>query len=747
MGWIVRSYAKEEKDWSDGDEWPEIPGVLIADTPTKCRHALRIIKALDVVGVDTEYYGDFNQKKEHSKGKAIPIAIQFAGTRGPRIFVPLWSGRGDSVNLRGRMGLLQIFKEWLESDTYQTKVGHNIKADMHVLANEGITLRGLLGDTNVMDYLIDNAQMLHGLKECIRRNYRGEHAKLIAPYTYKESVDYKEMFAELKPLKKAGKDGEVLYGKKKWVPPLDLIVRRQSGVNKLVEYAVKDPFFTAVHYKFLKKRLQDRAWIKGRSYFDYYEQFELPYTTCLFEMEREGCPIDVPYLKEAKKRIEAEILKVERAFLQEAVSAGVAASYMEKFNFGSNQQLIALFDELGVKVRFVTNTGKMSVGKASIEDIISRGEAPKATRRKRLGARLAKLKQRHTSLTKLNGTYISKFIVMAPQYKGHLHTNLKQAATATFRLSSSGPNLQNIPTGKKDDEFKIRQAFIAKDDTEVIADIDLSQIETRITAHFTHDETLIALLKNNWDQHLIAMCILFPAVLQWMKAKKTGGKITFSEDRPPLSDDDVKGSPGNKLHNDGKEKFGKAQWGEWRRRAKILNFGIIYGMGPQGFVAQVGGGVTKEYGKIVIADYFKGFPGLAWGIKRIRQECYSRGYVRTILRRYCDLPEIRSESFKIRGSAERRAFNYVVQGSAADILKMAMLLIYKDERLRKWGVKMILQIHDELVFRIPKKHLEKARPILEDYVARPYAHYGFKSLIVDTPAALGSGNSWYEAKK
>jgi len=722
--------------------WPEVPGVLIADTVERCREALDLIRVQPVVGVDVESYGA-NPKKEHVRYKSKALSIQFAGRRGPKVFVPMWTvvrANGDGtwdINPTGNEHLLDVFAEWLE-DSRPQKVLHNAKHDRHTLANHGVTMRGFLGDTLVMDYLYANGEQLHGLKECMRRYFKE-----------KSALDYSEVFREFKPLKKPRLDKEtgewITHGKQKFLPDLLDVVRTQGGVNKLIDYSVKDPYFTVLLYEHLAEKLRGMPWVKQEgvslSYFDYYEKIERPYSDVLFDMEMVGAPIDFERLQGISSKVDADLEDLEREFMHICVNRGIKPSRMEKFNINSTAQVAQLlYGEMGMRCERITEGGQKSAGKTALEAIVQKKDR---SRKAALDAEVVEVILRHRAKTTLRKMFVKPLMRFVPEYKGRVHSNFKQTGTATGRLSSATPNLENIPTGKKDDEYKLRSCFVAPPGY-VVADIDLKQIEVRLTAHFTKDQTLIDLLVNGWDQHLIAMNMLFPQVAEFCGSRKNpNGSLAFDPKRPP---DGELGAAGEK-------KFGKAQWGEWRRRAKILNFGIIYGMGPQGYVGQVGGGATIEDGKMVIANYFKGFPGLQRGIRRIQRKCHQYGYVKTLLKRYCMIPLIHSQDHGLRAAAERQAFNYVVQGSAADMIKLGMLLCWMDKRLRRWGVRMINQIHDEIVFIVKEKYVEHAKPIIEEYVSHPYRHteklFGvrMRDLTTDTPADLGVGPNWMEAKK
>ena len=574
----------------------------------------------------------------------------------------------------------------------------------------------------VMDYYAFNGEQHHALKECIRRYFSSESglSEKILPYTSEDSIDYSDVFRQAKALKKPGKNGEILYGKQTFIPPISEAIRTEEGIAKLIDYSVKDPFFTAVLFEFLKEKLESMPWQGDDNYYEFYRRFALPYTMCLFEMERQGCPVDLEHLKKVSVQIEKDIQETEKDFLRACVQAGAPTSFLETFNPNSPVQLAnLLFDHFGFPSIKQTKKGGRQAD-AKVLEPLSHTEGPKG---KAIGL-ILKLR----ALNKLNGTYIQSMLTCAPQYKGKIHSTYKQIGTATGRLSSAAPNLENIPAAKKDDTYHLRAAFVATSALEstkekwVVADIDLSQAELRVTAHVTREEKFIALLNNGWDQHLIAMASLFSDVSEWLKG------------RDPTPD----------MVEEGEHHFGKAKWADWRKKAKGLNFGTIYGLGPKGYVDHHGG--TIDEAKRVIDNYFRGFPYLKAGIKRVQRECLSNGHIRTYLGRYCEVPAIKSEVWGIRAQGERQAFNYKIQGTVADWVMMGMVLIYKDTQLKKLRVSMINQIHDELVFRMPESSYEEAKPLIESYVSTPWKYFNKKPLIVEMPAELGCGANWQDAK-
>ena len=281
--------------------------VIFADSPKKIGKALEEISKHSVVGVDTEYYG-FNQDKESAVGRAKAVSVQLAGLTGPRVFIPLWKGKDP----QGAYKNIYCLKEWLEDKT-ETKVYHNAKADLHIFSNYEIAANGLLGDTMVMDYYAFNGEQHHALKECIRRYFSSESglSEKILPYTSEDSIDYSDVFRQAKALKKPGKNGEILYGKQTFIPPISEAIRTEEGIAKLIDYSVKDPFFTAVLFEFLKEKLESMPWQGDDNYYEFYRRFALPYTMCLFEMERQGCPVDLEHLKKVSVQIEKDIQNID----------------------------------------------------------------------------------------------------------------------------------------------------------------------------------------------------------------------------------------------------------------------------------------------------------------------------------------------------------------------------------------------------------------------------------------------------
>lgn len=660
----------------------EVDGVIMADTLEECERVNKMLldTTLGIVGVDTEGT-NLDLKKRSAIGYGRIVSVQFAWRDGRKVFVPNW---GEYE------GNLRAFKEFLADETPR-KVLHNAKFDMHMFENHKVPMRGLLGDTQVMDYIFDTGEQFHGLKECIKR------------YFGKNTREYSDVFKRPKPLKRGG-----FSAKQTYVEDLMDVIKTPEGVRKLIDYAVEDPVYTVMLYDYLKEKLQGIEWRpnKGLNYFDYYEQFELPYTSVLQRIERRGCPLDSKYLKQMDLDVTKALKEAEVAFFTSCIKAGVNPVLLTGFNLGSDVQVGKLLEgDLGATIAARTPTGRVQVSDGVLAALKGPAKGP------------AKAILKWRNLRKLLTTYVQPLLQCSELYNGKVHTNYKQASVATMRLASSAPNLQNIPTKAKD-AFGIRKAFVAGDGY-TIADIDLSQIEMRLAAHFTGDELILKAIRDGWDLHSLTATKTDSEVRSWVGVRDV---------TPELLDEVKKKFP------------------EQRQRAKTLNFGILYGMGAQGYMALTG--VSEHEAQNAVTGFFALYPGLKRGIHRIQADCERTGVVRSLLGRWIRIPNIRSAEKWQKAAALRQAFNYVVQGSASDLLKMSMILIDRDERLRELGVEMILQIHDELLFRVPDDEdvKDEAKRLIEEYVSHPYRVFGFKDLAVDTPAEMGFGASWQDAK-
>lgn len=677
--------------------------VLFVDDSEKIERVQRMLDDAWKVGIDTEYYG-YKQNKEHPYGRAKMTSLQFSckgrkleGVHEARyIFVPNW---GEYE------GTYRHFRRFFEDST-RKKVFHNYKADAHVLANRGIVMRGLLSDTQVKCYL-ENSAKSHGLKEQMDIEFGID------------SPSYNEAF-KIPALKKNGEPGKRMV----IVPPNELIEgkhdwyfggKKGAGIKALVEYAVKDPFFTLKLDARKNKQLRNIQWYRDKSMLDYYLEFDNDFLECLFEMERLGCVLSKGYLLEIREKMVARATELEQEFFHLLVKMGVSPRKLENLSMSQNTQLAKIFaEDLGMDLPRTKPSRKFPQGQPSVS-----ADALQNVKKPKFRPLINVLEEWRSLHEKLLGTYVDPFLQLSREGDGRLRTQFKYPGPVTGRLSSSTPNLQNIPRVGEDqaDPYGIRKAFVAPDKDFCVGDADLSQIEIRLMAHFTNDENLVKAILNGWDIHALTAVMCFKEVQDFVGNKKTSSALLKSV---------------------------KEQFPDQRQSSKTINFMIGYGGGPQRYADL--NNVNISEGKRVINAYWEGYPGMRRGIDRVRAYCREHGYIKTLLGRRIYVPDINSYDKALRGAAERKAFNYVIQGSAAELLKMSMVLIYRDGEMRDWGVKLALQIHDELVFYVPNSHKKRTKKKVDAYMSYPYRFFGMKDLRVPTPGEIGYGDTWEDAK-
>jgi DNA polymerase-1 len=509
------------------------------------------------------------------------------------------------------------------------KVGQNIKYDWIVLKRYGIDLQGILGDTMIASYLLNPTKHHHNLGEIAQ-----EHLD-------RSVTNYKEVVGS---------------GTK-------AVTFDQIEIEKARDYSCEDADITLQlsHLLFLK--------LKEEGFKDLFDQVEMPLVMVLAKMEMNGVKIDLDLLQEYSKEIEAQLQqKMDRIY-------GLAG---EVFNINSSQQLgKILFDKLKLPVVKKTKTG-ISTDVEVLTKLSLQHELPFEI----LGYR---------NLTKLKSTYIDALPKLIHPKSGRVHTSYNQTVTATGRLSSSDPNLQNIPI-RGEEGGRIRQAFIPEKGWSIVSG-DYSQIELRLLAHLSQDQTLIKAFQNDEDIHARTASEIFGVPIE---------KVT-----PPM-----------------------------RREAKVINFGIVYGMSPYGLSQQLG--TEPKIAQAYIDEYFKKYSGVQTYIEKSLEEARQKGYVITLLRRRRYLPDIHSSAAAIRQASERMAINTPLQGTAADIIKIAMIRIQNRIEELNLFTKMIMQVHDELVFEIPEEELQKAISMIQNEMET------VMELSVPLKVSLHSGKNWAE---
>ncbi|HCR5323580.1 TPA: DNA polymerase I [Legionella pneumophila] len=536
----------------------------------------------------------------------------------------------DSSTQLVKEEVLTALKPILENPAIR-KIGQNIKYDYSVLKNYGITLKGIAYDTMLESYVLNSGAGRHDMDS------------LALKYLGYKTISYEDV---------AGKGAKQLR--------FDQIPVEKAGI-----YAAEDADITLrLHHKLypmldepLRNVLHD---------------IEVPLLTVLADMEMHGVLIDPVILKKHGNRLKEQMKSLE----QEAVQLAGKA-----FNLNSRKQLQEiLFDEQKLPVVAKTPTGQPSTAESVLQELA-------------FDYRLPAVILEYRSLSKLVSTYIDALPKRINPKTHRVHTSYNQAVAATGRLSSSDPNLQNIPIRSEEGRL-IRTAFIAPEGSLIMA-ADYSQIELRIMAHLSQDDNLLRAFANGWDIHAATASEIFQTNLDAVSK-------------------------------------------EQRRRAKAVNFGLIYGMSAFGLAKQIG--VERQDAQHYIDTYFRRYPKVLEYMERTRKQAHQLGYVETLFGRRLYLPEINSRNLMRQKAAERTAINGPMQGTAADIIKKTMLAISSWEHSQKNpAAKMIMQVHDELVFEVRKEAVEECRAIIHKLMEQTV------KLSVPLVVSIGTGSNWDDA--
>lgn len=559
------------------------------------------------------------------------VGVSFALEPGEAAYVPLAHRYPGAPRQLDRERVLDRLRPLLEAAD-RPKIGQNLKYDMSVLARHGISLAGIRFDTMLESYLLDSAHPGHDLDTLA--------LKLLGHKT----IRYEDV---------AGKGAR-------------RIGFEQVPVEQATPYAAEDADVTLRLHRTLWPRLCEQPALRAL-----FEEIEMPLVPVLSRMERTGVLVD----REMLRRHSIELARRLKALERE-----VHAAAGEAFNLGSPKQLQAiLFEKQGLPVLRKTPGGQSSTAESVLQELAADYPLPR-------------LILEYRSLSKLKSTYTDRLPEQIHPSTGRVHTSYHQAVAATGRLSSSDPNLQNIPA-RTPEGRRIRQAFIAPPGRRILA-ADYSQIELRIMAHLSSDPGLLQAFAAGTDVH----------------------RATAAE---------VFGVPAGQVSDD------------QRRSAKAINFGLIYGMSAFGLARQLG--IDRTAAQAYVDRYFARYPGVKAFMDRTREEARERGYVETIFGRRLNLPEIRSRNAQRRRAAERTAINAPMQGTAADIIKRAMIAVDRWLIDSGVGARMIMQVHDELVFEIDTDQAEHAGAAIRDHMA------GAASLSVPLVVDIGVGDNWDEA--
>tara|TARA_Y100000590_G_scaffold79789_1_gene88595 strand:+ start:15401 stop:18091 length:2691 start_codon:yes stop_codon:yes gene_type:complete len=556
------------------------------------------------------------------------VGISLSVKPGEAAYIPLAHSHEEQLS---EEHVLKKLKPILESNKAKV-VGQNIKFDKNILSRYGVELDSIKNDTMLMSYVLNSTASRHNM-DALAQHY----------LNYKTTT-----FEEV-----AGKGAKQ-------------ITFDQVPVDKALHYASEDADITLRLYEELKPRLEEEPSLNKLL-----EEIEIPLIEVLSDMERSGTLVNEKVLKAQSKDFSNRIKGLEdKAY----VLAG------EEFNLGSPKQLQEIFfEKLNYPVLQKTPGGQPSTAENVLQQLSEDYELPEII-------------LEHRTLSKLKSTYTDKLPSQISLNSGRIHTSFNQTGTSTGRLSSSDPNLQNIPI-KTEDGRRIRQAFIAAKECQLIS-ADYSQIELRVIAHLSKDEVLIKAFKEGQDIHSSTASEVFGVGI---------GEVS----------------------------------GDQRRSAKAINFGLIYGISAFGLSKQLG--INRNLAAEYMDTYFSRYPGVRKYMEKTKSDAKKKGFVETMYGRRLYLPEISAGNAIRRQAAERVAINAPVQGTAADIMKKAMIQVNNDLKNTKLDAKLILQVHDELVVESNQKDAEKVSGILRNCMSKA------ANLEVPLDVEIGKGKNWDQA--
>ena len=559
------------------------------------------------------------------------VGISLAVKTGEAAYIPLGHDYPGAPDQLPRDEVLAALKDFLE-DPDKKKVGHHLKYDAHIFARYGIDLRGMQFDSMLESYVLNSVATRHDMDSVARK------------YLHISTIHYEDV---------AGKGAKQL-------------TFNQIDLEQASPYAAEDADIALQLHEYLWGELR-----KTKSLERLYEEIEQPLVPVLLDMEETGVLIDPKMLKTQSGELAKKMAKLE----QEAHD--LAGS---PFNLGSPKQLQQiLFEDLGLPVVRKTPKGQPSTAEDVLQELADEYELPQVI-------------LEYRTVSKLKSTYTDKLPEQISPDTGRVHTSYHQAVTATGRLSSTDPNLQNIPI-RTPEGRRIRQAFIAPTGFVLLA-ADYSQIELRIMAHLSGDKGLLNAFAAELDIH-----------------KATAAEV-FGLDPDEVTADH-------------------------RRSAKVINFGLMYGMSAFGLAKQLG--ITRGEAQEYVDLYFERYPGVKAYMDGIRAQAHDLGYVETVFGRRLYLPEINDRNAQRRQYAERSAINAPMQGTAADIIKIAMIAVHKWIKDSGANTRMIMQVHDELVFEVSK---DSAEPVRDEIVP---LMSGAADLAVPLKVDTGIGANWDEA--
>lgn len=558
------------------------------------------------------------------------VGLSFSIKEGEAAYVPVGHNYLDAPKQLDRLVVLEKFKPLLE-DEKLCKLGQNLKYDMNVLGNYDIHMQGIQHDTMLASYVLDST-LRHGMDDMAVRHL-----------SY-STIHYEDV---------AGKGAKQ-------------ITFDQVEVETAAPYAAEDADITLRLHNTLWPQLEET-----KSLEKVYKDIELPLLPVLSRMERNGVLLDVKMLAKQSEQITKRLAELEQDIYK---LAG------QEFNIGSPKQLqVVLFEKLELPIISKTPKGQPSTAESVLVELAHNYPLPKFI-------------LEYRSLSKLKSTYTDKLPLQVAESTGRVHTSYQQAVAATGRLSSTDPNLQNIPV-RTEEGRRIRQAFIAAPGYKMIA-ADYSQIELRIMAHLSGDKGLLDAFSKGLDVHSATAAEVFGVSV---------GEVTKDQ----------------------------------RRSAKAINFGLIYGMSAFGLAKQLD--ITRPEAQDYVNLYFQRYPGVRDYMEQTKEKAKEDGFVETVFGRRLYLHEINAKNGMRRQYAERTAINAPMQGTAADIIKYAMINLDKEIQTGKFDMRMIMQVHDELIFEIKENQVDEAIELIREKMENA------ANLAVPLLVDVGIGINWDEA--
>ena len=609
---------------------------IVVDTEAALEAMISALEASEIVAFDTE-------TTSQTAMLAELVGLSFSNEEGKGWYVPVGHEEGQQL---GRDYVLERLRPLMESEKVEL-AAHNANYDMTVLANYGINVEGIAFDTMIAAHLCGRTRTSIGLKP----------------------LALSLLHEDMTPI-------EDLIGRGRNQVTMDKV-----EIAKAADYAAADADMTYRLVNVFEKELEEN---NLRITFD---TLEMPLVPVLVKMQRDGVAIDTGALAPMSVQMGEQI---------DAIRQSMYDTMGHEFNLNSTKQLgDVLFNELYLPPTRKTPSGGFTTNAAALDglkEFLDSGNAegvdPKAYQ-------VLDMVLEYRQLSKLKSTYVDALPTLVNPNTGRIHTEFKQTGSDTGRLSSTEPNMQNIPV-RTELGRQVRRAFVAENAPEwTLLGADYSQIELRILAHYSRDEGLMAAFLNGEDIHAATAASVYGV---------------------EIGDVDS----------------------EMRRVAKIMNFGVLYGLSPFGIRQQTG--FSAEEGKAFIDTYFTKYPGIQGYIEGIKEQVKQDGYVETLMGRRRRINEVHSNNFHIRAAGERMAVNMPIQGTAADIIKIAMINIQQRMDANKMRSKMILQVHDELIFEVPRDELGQMQAIITELMPSAVPpHVGFE---VPLGVEMKVGDNW-----